>query len=292
MTSRSWLVGLLAALLAAPPAPAQPPQQTSPNAPLPDIRQLMREVSEHQRQLEKVRENFTFNSVQTVQDIDAGGHVTKTESEEYNDFFVNGHLIERMVKKNGQPLSAGEEQKESGRVTRLVEKAEKTPPDQPLEGPQVSISRLLEIMDVRNPRRVTFRGRSAIVFDFAGRKDAKTHGIVEDASKKLAGTIWIDESDRQVAHLEVSFADNFRIAGGLFANVQKGSNFRFDQAPVESAQGTGLWLPTGGEANFQEKLLVFKNIRQHVTERDFGFQHFGVETQQSKDAKAVSPAKP
>ena len=58
-------------------------------------------------------------------------------------------------------------------------------------------------------------------------------GMMEDASKKLQGTIWIDEADRQVAHLEVSFDDNFHVAGGPVRDVQKGSSFRFDQAPVE-----------------------------------------------------------
>jgi hypothetical protein len=275
------LAGLIAALL----APAQQPAHPVPAAPLPDIRELMRQVAQHQIQIEQVRENYTFNSVQTVQDIDANGKVTKTEAEEYNDFFVNGHQIERLVKKNGQPLSAGEEQKESERVTKLVEKAGKVPPGQPLEGDSVSVSRLLDIMDVRNQRREVFRSRPAIVFDFIGRKDAKTHGIVEDASKKLKGTVWIDEADREVAHIEVSFDENFHIAGGLFANVQKGSNFSFDQAPVAGA--SGLWLPTGAEANMQARVLLFKNVHQHVTERDFDFQHFGVETQQSKDAKAV-----
>ena len=285
LPTRWLLIALLAPLL----APAQPPAQPMSNAPLPDIRELMRQVVQHQRELEKVRENYTFNSVQSVEDIDASGKATKTETEEYNDFFVNGHIIERMVKKNGQPLTAGEEQKETDRVTKLIGKAEKTPPNQPLEGQEVSVSRLLDIMDVRNPRRAIFRGRPTILFDFVGRKDAKTHGLVEDASKKLEGTIWIDEADREVAHLEVRFDDNFRIAGGLFASVEKGSNFEFDQAPVESAAGSGLWLPTGGEANMQARVLLLKNLRQRVTERDFDFQHFGVETQQSKDAKAVVP---
>lgn len=292
LPTRLLFAAALAALSLSRAAPAQQPPPANPNGPLPDIRELMRQVVEHQRQLEKVRENYTFNSVQTVEDIDAGGKVTKTESEEYNDFFVNGHIIERMMKKNGQPLTAGEEQKETGRVTKLIEKAQKTPPDQPLEGQEVSVSRLLDIMDVRNPRRAIFRGRPTILFDFVGRKDAKTHGIVEDASKKLKGTIWIDDADREVAHLEVSFDDNFRIAGGLFASVQRGSNFQFDQAPVESAAASGLWLPTGGQANMTARLLLVKNLRQRVTERDFDFEHFGVETQQSKDAKAVAPAQP
>ena len=39
-------------------------------APLPDIRQLMREVQEHQRQLDQIRENYTYTSYQVVQDID------------------------------------------------------------------------------------------------------------------------------------------------------------------------------------------------------------------------------
>jgi hypothetical protein len=257
-------------------------------ASLPDIRQLMKEVQAHQKQLEKERENDTYTSLITTQDVDANGQVTKTESEEDENFFVNGHLIARMVKKGGQPLSQHDEQKETERVTKLVQKAQNTPSDQPLEGQNISISRLLEIMDVRNPRRENYRGRSTIIFDFIGRKDAKTHGLVEDASKKLQGTIWIDEGDRQVAHLDVAFNDNFRVAGGVFATVQKGSNFHFDQAPV----GGGVWLPTGGEGAMQARLLLFKNMRQHFTERDYDFKRFSVETQQTKDAKPIPAAKP
>jgi hypothetical protein len=244
----------------------------------------MSEVQAHQKQLEQVRENYTYNSLQTTQDLDQNGAVTKTESEEGEDFFVNGHVIERKVKKNGQPLDAHEEQKETDRITKLVEKAQNTPPDQPLDGPSVSISRILEIMDVRNPRREQYHDRPTIVFDFSGRKDAKTHGMVEDASKKLQGTIWIDEADRQVAHMEVSFVDNFKVAGGLFANIQKGSHFRFDQALA----GDGLWLPTGAEATVQARVLLVKNVRQHFLERDYGYKRFSVETQQGKDAKATS----
>ncbi len=258
------------------------------NTPLPDIRQLMREVIAHQKELEKVRENYTYNSFQTIQEIDSSGKVKKTETEERNDFFVHGHLIERIVKKNGQPLTGHDEEKERDRVTKLIEKAQKTPPGQLLEDQSVSVSQLLDLMDVRNPRRILFRGRPTFVFDFIGRKDAKTHGLVQDASKKLQGTIWIDEADRQVAHLEVRFSDNFRIAGGLFVTVEKGSNVEFDQAPVEG----GLWLPTGGEANMQARLLMLKNLREHVTERDFGFEQFQVTTQQSNEAQAASPVQP
>jgi hypothetical protein len=279
------LTGFLLALMLALGAHAQ--QQ--PNAPLPDIRKLMLEVQDHQRQLDKVRETYTYSTLEKIEGIDSNGKVTKTETVEQEDFFVNGHLIDRTVKKNGQPLSEHDRQKDADRVTKQVEKAEKTPPGQPLEGQTTtSISRLLEIMDVRNPRRDTYRGRRTIVFDFVGRKDAKTHGLVEDASKKLQGTVWIDDADRQVAHLEVSFTDNFHVAGGLLANVQKGSNFRFDQAPVSD----GLWLPTGGEGTMQVRVLMVKNLRERFSEHDYDYKRFSVETQQAKDAKLVPEKKP
>jgi hypothetical protein len=279
---RSGSVLLLTGLLALFPAVAE----TGQDRPIPDIRELMKQVLEHQKKLEKVRENYTYSSLQTVQDLDASGTVTKTETREAEDFFVNGHVIERTVKKNGKPLSSHDLEKENERVTKLVEKAQKTPSDQPIEGPSVSVSRILEIMDVRNPRREVYRGRQTIVFDFSGRKDAKTHGLVEDASKKLQGTIWVDEADRQVAHMEVSFVDNFRIAGGLFASIQKGSSFRFDQAPVNE----GLWLPTGGEGAMQARLLLLKNMRQHFSERDYDYKVFSVDAQQQKDnTRMVSP---
>ncbi|MGB9407248.1 MAG: hypothetical protein WCA89_06890 [Terracidiphilus sp.] len=157
--------------------------QPTDNPPLPAISQLMNEVGDHQKRLEKIRENYTYSSAETTQDIDTNGQVKKTESEETEVFFVNGHLIERVVKKNGQPLSGNDLEKETEHVTKLVKKAEKTPSDKPLEGEVVTVSRLLEIMDVRNERRESYRGRPAIVFDFVGRKDAKTHGLAEDASK-------------------------------------------------------------------------------------------------------------
>jgi hypothetical protein len=140
------------------------------------------------------------------------------------------------------------------------------------------------------------------VFDFVGRKDAKTHGLAEDASKKLQGTIWIDEADRQVAHLEVSFIDNFHVVGGLLANIQKGSNFHFDQELVNhpsdvdlspGAAGNGeLWLPTGGEGTMQARVLLVKNLRQHFIERDYDYKRFRVETQQAKDAQLPVAKKP
>jgi hypothetical protein len=97
----------------------------------------------------------------------------------------------------------------------------------------------------------------------------------------------VDEADRQVAHMDVSFNENFHVGAGLLATVDKGSNFHFEQSPV----GEGLWLPTGAEANVQARVLLVKGYRQHFSERDYDFKRFHVDAQPGKDAKAVEPAK-
>jgi hypothetical protein len=273
------LAVLLLPLLPAPPTQAQP----AANPPLPAIPQLMREVEEHQKQLDKIRENYTYTSLQTSQDIDARGQVKKTETRELETFFVHGRQIGRMVKKDGKPLTDEEEQKETERVTKWVKKAENPDPEKPKDGDEMTVSRILEVIEVRNPRREIYRGRPAIAFDFVGRKDAKAHGMAEDVYKKLQGTVWVDEADRVVAHMDVSFDDNFRVAGGLVANIEKGSNLHFDQAPVNGE----IWLPTGGEGTFALRLFMVKGIRQHITERDYDYKRFHVEAEQGKDAKAL-----
>jgi hypothetical protein len=267
---------------------SQTGQAGQPVQALPEIPQLIREVREHQKQLDKARENYTFTSLQTTEYLDADGRVTKTENGEAEEFFVNGHQIGRLVKKDGKPLEGQEQQKETERVTKWVEKAEKPEQEQPKEGQQISLSHVLEVADVRNPRRESYRGRPTIVFDFVGRKDLKAHGMSEDISKKLQGTVWIDEADRQVAHLEVTFNDNFHVGGGLVASVQKGSSFRFDQELVNGE----VWLPTGGEGSIQARILLVKGIHQRFIERDYDYKRFRVETEQGKDAKVVAEKKP
>lgn len=280
------IVRFFAILLSLLPAlPAQSQKTTSP--PLPDIHQLLKEVVEHQKQLEKVRENYTYSNSVTIQVIDGNGHVNKTETKEYEEFFVNGHRIGRKVKRDGKPLEGEELEKVTEHVAKEVERAQKLPPDQPLYGQSISISRVLEIVDVRNPRCEVYRGRPTIVFDFIGRKDAKTRGFTEDISKKLQGTVWIDEADRQIAHMDVVFNENFHIGGGIVANLEKGSNFSFDQAEVNGE----VWLPTGSDTNMTARILLMKNLRQHVTERDYDFKRFHAEAEQGKDAKAVVEAK-
>jgi hypothetical protein len=252
--------------------------------PLPDVPTLMKQVEDHQRKLDQVRENYTYHEVIVTHELDKNGSIKKNESEENNVFFVNGHEINRKMKKNGKELTADEQKKEQERVEKEVEKASKTPPGQSLDKNEVSVSRLLQIMKVSNPRREQMDGRSVIAFDFTGDPHAKTHGIAENASKKLSGTIWIDESDRQVRRMIARFDDNFHLGFGLFS-VGKGSTFTFDQKLVNNE----LWLPTGAQAHVVAHAIGIIGWRGDIAVTDNDYQKFHADAVQQAGATVVNP---
>jgi hypothetical protein len=278
-----WFASFIFPLLLSWPAQAQ----QAANPPLPEVHQLMREVEDHQKQFEKIRENYAFNIATTTEDLDGKGQVVKTESRELEASFVNGREIQRLVKKDGKPLSNEEQQKENERVNKEVENAEHPAPVQKNKGQNLNLTTVLENVEVRNPRRENYHGRPTLVFDFMGRKDLKAHGMAEDLSKKIQGTVWIDEADRVVAHLDVSLFENFRVAGGLLANIEKGTSLHFEQNPINSE----IWFQTGVDGSVQMRLFLVKGLHQHFSERDHDFKKFHVDSEQGKTAKLAVEVK-
>lgn len=256
-------------------------QQT---APIPDAATLLQQVAEHQRQLDKTRENYTWNETVVIQMLDKKGDVKKTQSEEDDIFFVNAHEVDRTVKKDGKDLTPDQQKKEEDHVTKEIEKAEKTPPGQALDKDTVSVTQILGIMKASRPRREMIDGRSAIAFDFTGDPHAKTHGIAENASKKISGTLWVDEQDRQVRRLIARFDDNFHLGFGLFS-VGKGSNFTFNQKLVNNE----LWLPVDAEGHINGHAVGLIGYRADVNVTDTDYQRFHAQAQQMPGAKVVSP---
>jgi hypothetical protein len=240
-------------------------------APFPDPATLLKEIQANQHKMDEIRENYTFQRIVTEDELDEKGAIAKTTTQEREVFFVNGHRIARLVKKNGVELKGTEEKNEQARVKKLVETSMKSPPKR--RGGQVSmIGEILPMAKISNPRRLAFHDRNTLAYDFTGDPQAKAKGTNENAAKKMAGTIWFDEADRQVARMEVHFYDNFRIGGGFLASVQKGTMFEVERSPI----GDGLWMETSNDQHVSARIVV-KNFRENLHARNFNFKKFKVE---------------
>jgi hypothetical protein len=246
---------------------------------IPDPVTLFKDVQTHQAKMDALRENYTFRENTRTETLDSGGSVKGTTVEESEVFFANGYRIARLVKKNGVELSPQAQAREQARVTKLVETDIKLPSGGSETRRIGIVGEILSMAKISNPRRIIFRGRQTLVFDFAGDPHASSHTREESAAKKVAGTLWIDEADRQVARMEARFYDNFRIGGGLLVNVQKGTGVEVDQSPL----GDGLWMQTASEQHVAARLVVV-NYRLRIHIQDFDFRKFDIGTGQKIQA--------
>jgi hypothetical protein len=248
-------------------------------APLPDVPTLLRSVEANQAALDRAREEYTFRQQQRLTFYDKHGKVQRTQERVSNVFFVHGQPIETLTSKNGKPLNAGDLKKEQDRATREAVKYAAQPYGQ-RDKDEVSVSRLLAITRFTNPRRIMEDGRSLIVVDFTGDPHAKTHGRNEDAVKKVRGTVWIDESAREVRRMHANFDEPMRIGFGLFATVDAGSNFSFEQAFIHNE----VWLPTSVDARFDGKAALFVGFHVELAIRFDEYRKFGASTTEHTEA--------
>jgi hypothetical protein len=243
-------------------------------APMPEPATLVKEIEAHQRRMDEIRENYTFHEVTLTDELQPNGEVRKIDSEERDVFFVNGYRIARVVKKNGNDLSEGDRKSEDDRIRRLIEKDTKAPAGHYYNrrGENIGVGQILPLMKISNPRRLLLNGRSTLAFDFVGNPHAKAHGVAENAARKITGTVWIDETDREVARLEARFDDNFRIGAGFLVSIQKGTSLIFEQSRLEQE----LWMPAVSEIHLAARELLIKGVRQNIHVKDSDFRRFDI----------------
>jgi hypothetical protein len=242
---------------------------------LPDVPTLLRSVEANQEALDRAREDYTFRQQQRLTFCDKHGKVGRTEERVSNIFYVHGQPIETLISKDGKPLNTGALKKEEDRSTKEAVKYAAQPYGR-RDKDEVSVSRLLAITRFSNPRRIVEGGRPVIAVDFIGDPHAKTHGRNEDAVKKVRGTVWIDEAAREVTQMQATFDEPMRIGFGLFATVDAGSNFSFEQALVRNE----AWLPTRIDARFDGKAALFVGFHVVLSMRFDEYRKFSASTTQ------------
>ncbi len=253
---------------------------------LPDLKALFKEIDDNQKAIDKIRENYAGSQSEEETEFEGDGRLKKRASNEYTFFYLNGQEVTTRVKKDGKPLSAAEQKKENEKTQKRIEELQKREAKKEAkqekareegkndEKDEPGIEVFLRACQFVNPRRERFRGQDVLVFDFEPNPEFKPHKMVEKLAQKLAGVVWIDEKAHDVARLEAYFTGDMKIAGGLLANLQKGTSFVFEQAFVNNE----VWLPTYMEAHVGVRFLLVKGIKASVVTRYWDYRKFNVET--------------
>ncbi len=244
-------------------------------APLPTPAVLLADVERNEKRMEALQRDYTYHVHTEEQQLDKNGAVKKTETEDAESLTIDGIRVDRVTARNGKPLTPEEQGKENDRIDKVVAKAKQREADAAAKGqatddqghPVLTLSRILELGSFSDPQRVTLDGRPTITMRYTGNPAAKTHSSFEGVFRDLTGTVWIDEADRILVRGQGQFQKDFKIGGGLVADVRKGTSFDFRATRVAD----GIWLPAAieGQGSLRVLLFVHLNGRMHLTTSDY-----------------------
>jgi len=271
---------------------------------LPDLKALFKEIDDNQKAIDKLKENYAGTRLEEETEFEKDGKIKKTDVKEYTFFYLNGEEVTTLVKKDGKSLGDEEQKKENEKTQKEIENIQKREAKKEAKEEKAKeegkkdkdddpgIETFLRACQFVNPRHERFRGQDVLVFDFEPNPEYKARNLVEKIVQKLAGVIWIDEKAHDVARLEAYFVGDFRFAGGLLANLQKGTSFIFEQAYVNNE----VWLPTYEEAHVGVRVLLLKGFKVNAVTRYSDYKRFNVETLSTiakpKGAGETAPTKP
>lgn len=246
--------------------------------PLPDIVALMHEVEAHQKASEAIQKDYLYHEIATAVENNGHGGVKKTETKEFDVFWLNSVEVQKLVKKDGKELTAEEQKKESERIDKEVAKAKERRSKAEAKGQEmdshgheeVTVSRFLELGRFTNPRRVKVNGRDTIAVDYEGDPKAKTRNRFEDVIRDLAGTIWVDEDDRSISRIEGRFLRPFKIGGGLVVNIKQDTSFAMEQRKINDE----IWLPARVDGKGAARALLFISFNGSIQVVDSDYRKF------------------
>jgi hypothetical protein len=243
--------------------------------PLPEINALMREVEAQQKASLVTIKDYTYKSRSKMDELDSHGGVKKSTTELREQYWVADASVSNLLEENGRPLSGADRRKEDERVDKRIAEAKERQraraagetPKGGRGGYEVTFARILELGAFSNERRIAMNGRDMIVADFAGDPKAKTHNPLENAIHDLSGTVWVDERDHALVRTEGRFANDFKLGGGLVADVRKGTSFEGTWVKVNGE----VWLPAtfGGRGTVRIALFFNRSGVLEVTNSEY-----------------------
>jgi len=252
-----------------------------PNVPgtkLPDIADLIREVSRNQKTVDEMQKEYTCHLTTEEDETGSKGAMT-IKIREFEVFNIAGDEVRHLIAKDGAPLTGKAKKKEDERFNKEFQERTKEaarlaadPKKQAKQDAEdeAQISDFLRAERFSNPRRERFRGDDVIAVDFGPNPDYKPKKAIDSYLQKLTGVMLIDDKARDVARLEAHVGNSIKVGGGVVASLDKGSIFVFEQGRINDE----VWLPSYVEVHVAGHALLFLKLKANEIDRYTNYEKF------------------
>jgi hypothetical protein len=227
--------------------------------------------------------DYTYVERDEEHRLDSKGQVKSTEVKTYDVMELYGEQVQRLIQKDDKPLDARDAAKEDEKIQKFIDKrknesdAERRKREEKEEKDREEGRKFVrEVADAYNFKLVGTElvgGREAWVIDGEPRPDFVPHMKESKFLSKFRGRVWIDESDLQLAKMDVECLDT--VSWGLFlARFHKGSRFMLEQTRVNQE----VWLPRQLTAKVDVRLALLKNFNVDVEQSFRDYKKFRATT--------------
>jgi hypothetical protein len=292
------LVLMLARCLALPqsdhsPAPSVPPSPatarlpTGANSASPsvgasrdltneEVRLLIQKAAENDIINDQKQRNYTYTEREEERRLDGTGQVRSTESMTREVMVLYGEPVERLVRRNDQPLSEKEAAKEEQKIQKFVEKRKNETEEErkkrlereakDREEEREFVKEVSDAYTFHVAGLESVDGRDTWVIDANPRPGFQPHRKEAKYLTKVRGRIWIDKADGQWVKVDVETLDT--LSWGLFlARVHPGTHIVVEQTRINDE----VWLPKHVWLKLDAKVALLKNynLTADITYTDY-----------------------
>lgn len=224
--------------------------------------------------LEKGEDNqsrFLFVRRREVREFDSDGGVKFSESYTIRREMVDGHVVTRLIARNGEALSAEEQKRQDAEIQAQVASMAGQPPK---SAPKVKneeaeiIRELPNALDYRLVGVERHSGRDALVYEFQPRPDYEPKKLKFRMFEKVRGKCWVDKQTGELMLVDAEVFDNVNIGFGVLGRIAKGTQFRMERREAVP----GWWVVEAQKIKYDARVLLVKALRREVNIRYSEFQ--------------------
>ena len=180
---------------------------------------------------------------------------------------LDGTPWERLVMKNGEPLTPEEQRREDRKFQKAMKERQSESPSErearirKYDDERAFLNDIPEAYNFNLLGAETIGGRPAWVVQMTPRPGFVPTAPHASMLKHCEGKLWIDQEDLRWVKAEAQAKDTVGI-GWFIARVERGARFTFEQVRVAS----GLWLPKHLKVNGLVKVMMLygKNLNEDV----------------------------
>jgi hypothetical protein len=242
----------------------------------PDAREIMRRAVDKDIVDWQAAKDYTFMERVREDKLDRSGHVESSKLETSEILVLYGEPFERLVERDGKPLSAKDQSKEDEKFEKETKKRENETPEErqkrlekyekEREDDRAFVREILDAYDFKLVGEEVLNGRKAWVINGtphpgfeAKRKEAKI-------LPKIKPRFWIDQQDYTWSKLTGEVTDTISF-GWVIARMHQGTRFEMQQERVNGE----VWLPERVDVHLDARVALLKGYNEdvHVTYSDY-----------------------